>query len=151
MLKENKFTVPRKRSSATGIYIRNNIMSKKDSKKPHTASRKQRDSEDEAQSEGKRLLSRPVIVLISLAVVAFLIYSMISIIGIRSQIRERKAELDDLKEQITVQEIKNEEIQKLYNSTGTDDDFSALAEQIAREDLDYIKEGERVFVNVAGD
>ena len=29
--------------------------------------------------------------------------------------------------------------------------FSALAEQIARDDLDYIKEGERVFVNVAGD
>ena len=88
-------------------------------------------------------------VLIALAAAAFLIYSMISIIGIRSQLRERKAELDDLKEQITVQEIKNDEIQKLYDSTGSD--FSALAEQIARDDLDYIKEGERVFVNVAGE
>ena len=78
-----------------------------------------------------------------------MIYSMISIIGIQSQIRERKAELDEINEQITVQEIKNEDIQKLYNSTGSD--FSALAEQIARDDLDYIKEGERVFVNVAGD
>ncbi len=95
------------------------------------------------------MISRPVFIVIAIAAVAFLIYSMVSIIGIQSQIRERKAELDDLKDQITVQEIKNEEIQKLYDSTGSD--FSALAEQIARDDLDYIKEGERVFVNVAGD
>lgn len=87
--------------------------------------------------------------MLSLVAVAFLIYSMISIIGIQSQIRDRKAELDELKEKITVQEIKNEEMQKLYDSTGSD--FSALAEQIARDDLDYLKEGERVFVNVSGD
>jgi cell division protein DivIC len=90
-----------------------------------------------------------VIIVLSLAAVAFLIYSLVSIIGIQSQIRERKAELDELKEKITVQEIKNDEMQKLYDSTGSD--FSALAEQIARDDLDYIKEGERVFVNVTGD
>ncbi|MBQ9471845.1 MAG: septum formation initiator family protein [Ruminococcus sp.] len=78
-----------------------------------------------------------------------MIYSLVSIIGIQSQIRERKAELNELKEKITVQEIKNDEMQKLYDSTGSD--FSALAEQIARDDLDYIKEGERVFVNVTGD
>ena len=95
------------------------------------------------------MISQPVFVLIALAAVAFLIYSMVSIIGIRSQIRERRAELDDLNEQIKVQEIKNADIQKLYDSTGSD--FSALAEQIARDDLDYIKEGERVFVNVSGD
>ncbi len=74
---------------------------------------------------------------------------MVSIINIQSQLRSRRAELDELKEQLTVQEIKNEEMQKLYDSTGTD--FSALAEQIARDDLDYVKEGERVFVNVSGD
>lgn len=90
-----------------------------------------------------------MIIVLSLAAVAFLIYSLVSIIGIQSQIRERKAELDELKEKITVQEIKNDEMQKLYDSTGSD--FSALAEQIARDDLDYIKEGERVFVNVTGD
>ena len=126
-------------------------MSKKETNKPRTASKRKRDNEKESQSEGRKIFTRPVIVVISLVAVAFLVYSMISIIGIRSQIRERKAELEELKEQITVQEIKNEDIQKLYNSTGTDSDFSALAEQIARDDLDYIKEGERVFVNVAGD
>nr|WP_316621158.1 septum formation initiator family protein [uncultured Ruminococcus sp.] len=119
--------------------------------KPHTAAKKASRSTEKAQDEGRRFLSRSVLVLIALVAVAFLIYSMISIISIRSQIRERKAELDDLNEQITVQEIKNADIQKLYDSTGTDSDFSTLAEQIARDDLDYIKEGERVFVNVAGD
>ena len=74
---------------------------------------------------------------------------MISIIGIQAQIRERRAELDELQEQITVQEIKNAEMQKLSDST--DSDFSALVEQIARDDLDYIREGERVFINVSGD
>lgn len=101
------------------------------------------------KTEGRRFISRPVIIVLSLAAVAFLIYSLVSIIGIQSQIRERKAELDELNEKITVQEIKNDEMQKLYDSTGSD--FSALAEQIARDDLDYIKEGERVFVNVTGD
>ncbi|MBQ3265305.1 MAG: septum formation initiator family protein [Ruminococcus sp.] len=119
-------------------------------KKPQTAAQKARKGTEKEQSEGRRL-SRPAFVLIALVAVAFLIYSMISIINIKSQIRERKAELEELNEQITVQEIKNAEIQKLYDSTGTDSDFSTLAEQIARDDLDYVKEGERVFVNVAGD
>ena len=78
-----------------------------------------------------------------------MIYSFISIIGIQAQIRERRAELEEIREKITVQEIKNDEMRRLYDSTGSD--FSALAEQIARDDLDYIKEGERVFVNVSGD
>lgn len=124
-------------------------MSKRHTKKPETAVKKAHGSRVAEQNEGRRMISRPVFIVIAIAAVAFLVYSMVSIIGIQSQIRERKAELDDLKEQITVQEIKNEEIQKLYDSTGSD--FSALAEQIARDDLDYIKEGERVFVNVAGD
>ena len=126
-------------------------MKKRRTEKPQTAAKKASRGTEKAQDEGRRFLSRPVLVLIALVAVAFLIYSMISIISIRSQIRERKAELDDLNEQITVQEIKNADIQKLYDSTGTDSDFSTLAEQIARDDLDYIKEGERVFVNVAGD
>ena len=126
-------------------------MSRKQTKKSQTAAQKTRKVTENEQGEGRRSLSRPVFVLIALVVVAFLIYSMISIINIKSQIRERRAQLDELNEQITVQEIKNEEIQKLYDSTGKDSDFSTLAEQIARDDLDYIKEGERVFVNVAGD
>ena len=124
-------------------------MSKRNTKKPNTTADTAHGHNAEEQNAGKSGFSRPAFILIALVAVAFLIYSMVSIIDIQSQIRERKAELDELKEQITVQEIKNEDIQALYDSTGSD--FSALAEQIARDDLDYIKEGERVFVNVAGD
>ena len=123
-------------------------MSRTEKTQKHIKSEKTAGKES-SKAEGRRFLSRPVIIVLSLAAVAFLIYSLVSIIGIQSQIRERKAELDELKEKITVQEIKNDEMQKLYDSTGSD--FSALAEQIARDDLDYIKEGERVFVNVTGD
>ncbi len=101
------------------------------------------------KNEGKRkIFSRPAVIVLALVAVAFLIYAMVSIIGIQSQIKERRAALGKLQEQITVQEIKNDAIQKLYDSTGTD--FSTLAEQIARDDLDYVKEGERIFVNVSG-
>ena len=88
-------------------------------------------------------------VLISLIAAAFLIYSVISIAGLQGQIRERKAELDAIKDEITVQEIKNEEMNKMYNLSG--DERSEYIERIARDDLDYVKEGERVFVNVSGD
>lgn len=101
------------------------------------------------ESEGRRALSRPAFVLLSVVAVAFLVYAVISLIGIHAQIRDRRQELDDLKSEITVQEIKNEDIKRLYDSTGSN--FSALAEQIARDDLDYVKEGERVFVNISGD
>ena len=37
----------------------------------------------------------------------------------------------------------------LYNSS--DEEFSQYVEDIAREDLDYIRQGERVFVNISGD
>lgn len=142
-------TAPREKSrKPPGAGVRIYYMSKKENKKPNTkAEAKTAKAEDGA--DGRRVISRPAFIILALVAVAFLIYSMVSIINIQSQLRSRRAELDELKEQLTVQEIKNEEMQKLYDSTGTD--FSALAEQIARDDLDYVKEGERVFVNVSGD
>lgn len=105
--------------------------------------------DNNSKSAGKKIFSRPVIIVLALVAVAFLIYSMITIINIQTRIRERKQELSGIQSKITIQEIKNDEMQKLYDSTGKD--FSALAEQIARDDLDYVKEGERIFVNVSGD
>ena len=90
-------------------------MSKKETKKPHTASKRKRDSEEEPQSEGRRFLSRPVIVVIALVAVAFLIYSMISIIGIQSQIRERRAELDELKDMLLSGDITQDEQNEIKN------------------------------------
>ena len=102
-----------------------------------------------AESGRRRIPRRLAIALIAAAAFAFIIYSVVSLIGIQAQINERKAELEDIRSQITVQEIKNEEMNKTYNLS--DQERSDYIEQIARDDLDYVKEGERVFVNVSGD
>ena len=44
--------------------------------------------------------------------------------------------------------IKNEEMSKVVNST--DKESQEYIEKIARENLDFAKEGERVFVNISG-
>ena len=80
---------------------------------------------------------------------AFAVYAMVTLIGINAQLRERRAELSEINDKIEVQEIKNDEISKLSNYT--DKEFSDYVEQIARDDLDYVRSGERVFVNVSGD
>lgn len=104
---------------------------------------------DAAQGGGRRISSRLAFALLAVVAVVFLIYSLISLIGIRSQIRERREELDGIRGEITVQEIKNDEMNKNY--TLSESERSDYIEQIARDTLDYVKEGERVFVNVSGD
>lgn len=93
--------------------------------------------------------SRLGVILLSLVGVAFVVYALISLSGIHSQIRERTEELNEIKEEITVQEIKNDAMTKTYNLT--DSERSAYMERIARDELDFVKEGERVFVNVSGE
>lgn len=93
--------------------------------------------------------SRLGMVLIAVVALAFIVWALISLSGIHSQIRERQGELDEIKEEITVQEIKNDAMSKTYNLT--DSERSAYMERLARDELDYVKEGERVFVNVSGE
>lgn len=80
---------------------------------------------------------------------AFAIYAVITLVGIHSQIAEKRAELEEIQGEITVQEIKNDEMNRMYNYS--DDEFADYIERIARDDLDFVKSGERVFVNVSGD
>ena len=103
----------------------------------------------EEEPTGGIFSSRIVIVLVALASFALILYAVISLASINSQIRERRQELDEIKNEITVQEIKNEEMSRTYQLT--EEQRSDYMERIARDDLDYVKEGERVFVNVAGD
>ncbi len=88
-------------------------------------------------------------VLLCVVVLIFAVYSVVTLVDLYTQIGEKKSELEAINDEITIQEIKNDEINDLYNSS--DEEFSKYVEQIAREELDYIKQGERIFVNVAGD
>ena len=64
------------------------------------------------------------------------------------EILEKQQTLSDLETDIMVQEIKIEEIQNVKNYS--DEENAEYMEQIARTELDYVKNGERVFVNVTG-
>jgi len=103
-----------------------------------------------AESGGKNAISsRLGVILLAIVGLAFVVYALVSLSGIHSQIRERTEELNEIKEEITVQEIKNDAMSKTYNLS--DSERSEFMERLARDELDFVKEGERVFVNVAGE
>ena len=96
----------------------------------------------------KRLKKRRYI-LLYLAIVGFTFYAVITIINQSVQIADKKAELNDLQQQINVVEIQTSYIQKVQGYKG--DELKAYMEKIAKEELGYISDGERNFINVAGD
>ena len=73
-------------------------------------------------------------ILLYLAIIGFAFYAVITIINQNVQIAEKKAELQELQQQINVVEIQTQYLEK-----------------IAKEEFGYISEGERIFINVAGD
>ncbi len=102
-----------------------------------------------SKQEVKKPLFNLRYIVLCIVVLVFTVYSVVTLVDLYSQIAEKKSELEDINNEITIQEIKNEEMNELYNSS--DEEFSKYVEQIAREDLDYMRQGERVFVNVSGD
>lgn len=83
------------------------------------------------------------------AAFAFLVYASYTIISQSVEINSKRDQLKNLKHEIEIVEIENEYLEEVKNYTG--DDLSDYIENIAREDLDYVKNGERVFINISGD
>ncbi|MBQ8539496.1 MAG: septum formation initiator family protein [Ruminococcus sp.] len=99
--------------------------------------------------ESKKPLLNLRYVVLCVVVLVFAVYSVVTLIDLYSQIGEKKNELDALNNEIEIQEYRNQQMNEIYNYS--DEEFSQYVEEKAREDLDYVKEGERVFVNVSGD
>ena len=87
--------------------------------------------------------------MIYLAIIGFAFYAVITIINQNVQIADKKAELKDLQQQINVVEIETQYLKKVQEYKG--DELSEYIEKIAKENLGYVSEGERIFINVAGD
>lgn len=87
--------------------------------------------------------------LLYLAIIGFAFYAVITIINQNVQIADKKTQLKDLQQQINVIEIQTQYLQKVQGYKG--DELSEYMEKIAKEELGYISEGERIFINVAGD
>lgn len=86
-----------------------------------------------------------VSIILVLALVALVGYFVISSIQLRMDIKEKEEQVSKISEQIATQDKANEELEDVLN----DENESAYMEQYAREELDYIMPGERVYANSA--
>ena len=76
-------------------------------------------------------------------------YAVITIINQSVKIAEKKAELSELQQHINVVEIESNYLEKVRNFKGAEK--NEYMEKIAKEELGYVSNGERIFINVAGD
>ncbi len=87
--------------------------------------------------------------LLVVALIGFAFYAVITIIDQNVKIAEKKAELNELNQQISVVEIQTQHLQKVQGYEG--EELAQYMEKIAKEELGYISDGERIFINVAGE
>lgn len=88
-------------------------------------------------------------ILLYLAIIGFAFYAVITIINQNVQIADKRSQLQDLQQQINVLEIQTQYLKKVQGYKGSE--LSKYIEKIAKENHGYISEGERIFINVAGD
>ncbi|MBR3802015.1 MAG: septum formation initiator family protein [Clostridia bacterium] len=92
----------------------------------------------------KKSKGRVSIVLV-LALVALIGYFIINSIQLRMDIKDKTDEVSELSEQISVQDEENKQLEDILNN----ENESEYLQQYAREELDYVMPGERVYANSA--
>lgn len=93
------------------------------------------------QKSNKSLLLRA-------AIFIFAAYTMILLVNQQMEIQDKRRQLTEIRQQIQIQEIKNEDLKHALSAgTGGNSDY---IEREARKGLNYAKPGERVFINIAG-
>ena len=87
-----------------------------------------------------------------IAVVALVLYIAVTIVDQNVKIREARQELSELNQQINLKIIELDEKKKVADAAEKNDfdSFSEYIERIARQ-RDYVKPGEKVYINIAGD
>jgi cell division protein DivIC len=107
------------------------------------------DSENEIKEIKPKRFRKKRYILLYLAIIGFVFYAVVTIINQNVEIASRKAELQDLQQQINVVEIQTQYLEKVQNYEG--EELEEYIEKIAKENLGYVGDGERIFINVAGD
>lgn len=87
--------------------------------------------------------------LLYLTIIGFAFYAVITIVNQNIQIADKKAELDEINKQINVVEIRTKYLDKVKGYTG--DELKEYIEKIAKNELGYVSDGERIFYNVSGE
>jgi len=94
-------------------------------------------------------LKKKKYILLYVALIGFIFYAVITIINQNVKIADKRAELQELQQQINVVEIQTQHLQQVQNYKG--DELSEYIKKIAKDELGYVSEGERIFINVAGE
>ena len=91
--------------------------------------------------------------LLYILLVIITLYVLYMIVDQQIRISNANDELADIEEQIFTQKQTNAQLKKVSDAVKNNDEdsFKGYVEKIAREELDYVKNGEVVFVNIAGD
>ena len=86
--------------------------------------------------------------LLKIALVCLAVYLVFILISQQSQVKNKQAEFAALQNEIKLQQEVNDEIEYSIekNASGADE----YAEEYARSELGYVKQGERVFVDIGG-
>ncbi|HCA54814.1 MAG TPA: hypothetical protein DEO95_04930 [Ruminococcaceae bacterium] len=87
-----------------------------------------------------------------IAVVALVIYVAVTIVEQNVKIQNAKETLSHLDNKISIQKIELSELKSVADSAEKKD-YDSVAdyiEKIAREEMDYVKSGEVVYINIAG-
>lgn len=96
-------------------------------------------------SDKKRFIS----VALTIVLVVFAFYAVFTLVNQQVEISEKREQLSALNDDIVIQEVKNDDLKQVYELEDAEND--AYIERVAREEFDYSKQGERVFINIAGD
>lgn len=87
-------------------------------------------------------------IILKIAVLTFVVYIVFTLVNQQVDISSKQKQLDAVNQQIATQEMKNEEMKQVLDSG--EQGNSDYIERVARQDLDYAKPDERVFINIAG-
>lgn len=89
---------------------------------------------------------------IYVTLVAFVLFVAVKIVEQNVKIQSAREELSELNNTISIQNIKLGE-QKKVADAAEKDDFDSLKDTIEKKarELDYVKNGEIVYINIAGD
>lgn len=84
--------------------------------------------------------------MIKLAGFAFLCYAVVSLIVLQVEIAENKQQLNELKNQTSIAQGNNDELERLLGSENKSEYYA----KIARDQLGYAYPDERVYYDVSG-
>ena len=86
--------------------------------------------------------------LLKVAIFCFAVFLVSMLVGQQVSINRKKAELEEINRALAEQQLINDELR--YELEGENTDSDEYAEKVARQELDYVKPGERIFYNVGG-